>query len=71
NSQMDGSKSKHSKILAGNHHNQTNGSITFSLEDDKTSSISSTDAVNKPRMRWTQKLNNCFVQAINDLGGAD
>ncbi|KAI3871249.1 hypothetical protein MKW98_015149 [Papaver atlanticum] len=52
-------------------HSQANKSFTFSLEDETNSSISSIDVLHKPRMRWTQKLHDCFVQAINDLGGAD
>ncbi|KAI3941049.1 hypothetical protein MKW92_045325 [Papaver armeniacum] len=52
-------------------HSQANRSFTFSLEDETNSSISSIDVLHKPRMRWTQKLHDCFVQAINDLGGAD
>ncbi|KAI3991110.1 hypothetical protein MKX01_041329 [Papaver californicum] len=71
NAQMDEicTATEHSQIR-GNH-NQPNRSITFSLEDETYSSISSIDVFNKPRMRWTQKLHECFVQAINDLGGAD
>lgn len=71
NAQMDEifTATEHSQIH-GNH-SQANRSFTFSLEDETNSSISSIDALHKPRMRWTQKLHDCFVQAINDLGGAD
>ncbi|KAI3984481.1 hypothetical protein MKX01_033974 [Papaver californicum] len=71
NAQMDEifTATEHSQIH-GNH-SQTNRSITFTLEDETNSSISSIDALHKPRMRWTQQLHDCFVQAINDLGGAD
>ncbi|KAK9099651.1 hypothetical protein Syun_026696 [Stephania yunnanensis] len=50
----------------------TKGFISSNEERfDHNHSISGTEVPNKPRIRWTQELHECFMQVVTDLGGAD
>ncbi|XP_058079338.1 myb family transcription factor PHL6-like [Magnolia sinica] len=53
--------------------NQICKKIVYPVEElfEPDPSISVSDSASKHRMRWTIELHDCFVKAVNDLGGAD
>ncbi|KAK6911203.1 SANT/Myb domain [Dillenia turbinata] len=59
------------KLSVGLKGKQNSLSVAPPIDALSNQSLPSPTAVQKPRMRWTPELHECFVEAVNKLGGAE
>ncbi|XP_052174948.1 myb family transcription factor PHL6 isoform X2 [Diospyros lotus] len=59
------------KPVVGLASNQNDDSVTPAIDTLPSQNSSILPAANKPRMRWTPEVHDCFLEAVNKLDGAE